>query len=56
MSKVFSELEKKIVNSLLELDQGNSLNVLGNFIGNYLPKNCYLEVICENDVSLMLIP
>lgn len=55
MSKVFSELEKKIVNDLLALDRNDGLNVLNNLLVNYLPDNYYLSVNTENDVSLMLL-
>ncbi len=53
MSKAFSELEKRIISSLLELDKTESLNVLGNVISSYLPNNYYLEVTSETDACLM---
>lgn len=54
MSKAFSELEKRIISSLLELDKTEGLNVLGNVISSYLPNNYYLEVTSETDACLML--
>jgi len=55
VSKPFSELEKKIINSLLSLDERDGLNVLGNIITEYLPSDYYIQINSESDAKIMLL-
>ncbi|MEJ3630378.1 hypothetical protein [Vibrio vulnificus] len=54
MSRSFSELDKKIINSLVNLDSRKGLNVLGNIIEEYLDDYYYISVPNSNNVSVML--
>lgn len=54
MSRSFSELEQRIINSLLDLDSKNGLNVIGNFVGEYLQDSYFIRVDSEKKVTLML--
>jgi hypothetical protein len=58
--RAFSDLEKKIVNKMIELDEEpGALNVLGNILysfssDSHLPDYCYILVNSETDVAIMV--
>ncbi|EOW9185234.1 hypothetical protein ACN1S0_003528 [Vibrio cholerae] len=54
MSRSFSELDKKIISSLVNLDSRKGLNVLGNIIEEYLDNYYYISVPNSNNISVML--
>ena len=54
MSRSYSELDKKIINSLIDLDGRKGLNVLGNIIEEYLDEYYYVNVPNSTNVSVML--
>ncbi|MFS1467951.1 hypothetical protein BCU33_018020 [Vibrio lentus] len=54
MSRSYSELDKKIINSLIGRDGRKGLNVLGNIIEEYLDEYYYINVPNSTNVSVML--
>ena len=56
----FSDLEKKLVRRMIELDDKvGSLNVLANILDSFygdthLPDHCYIELNSEIDVSIKI--
>lgn len=54
MSRSFSELDKKIITSLINLDSRKGLNVLGNIIEEYLSDYYYINVSSNDNVSVKI--
>lgn len=57
--RVFSSFEKQLLSKMIELEQSNSLNILGNLLDTFygechLPENCHIKLISETEVDIYI--
>ncbi|MGI2114230.1 hypothetical protein ACRN9G_11605 [Shewanella frigidimarina] len=55
--RVFSSFEKQLLTKMIDLDQSDSLNVLGNLLDTFygeshLPEHCHIKLISETEVDI----